>query len=147
MVDHFFVDIYILSKEEQNNIHKAHLRKIYKYQQKNDQPPKKRGAVSICPPKDILQELLNNKSIKDIAIEYKVLPITIEVWIKKLGVNRPDQWKYSNNKPADRSHAPPKEELEELVWTVPATHIAIKYGVSDSAIVKWCRKYKINRLK
>jgi len=38
---------------------------------------------------------------------------------------------------------PKKEELENLIWVIPSTHIAKKYGVSDRAIGKWCVKYNI----
>lgn len=38
---------------------------------------------------------------------------------------------------------PPKEELQMLINTIPMTQIGKKYGVSDNAIRKWCRTYKI----
>lgn len=40
---------------------------------------------------------------------------------------------------------PSKEELEKLVWEKPTTYIAKSLGVSDSAIVKWCKVYKIKK--
>ena len=40
---------------------------------------------------------------------------------------------------------PPKEELERLIWTKPTTLLAKDYGVSDSAIGKWCKKYNISK--
>lgn len=43
------------------------------------------------------------------------------------------------------SSCPPKEELEKLVWEIPATKIAIKYGVSSKAVEKWCKKLGINK--
>jgi hypothetical protein len=43
------------------------------------------------------------------------------------------------------SVCPPKEELELLIWQIPTTKIAEKYGVSDKAIEKWCKKYSINK--
>ena len=33
---------------------------------------------------------------------------------------------------------PSREELKEMIRTLPFTHIAQKYEVSDKAIVKWC---------
>jgi hypothetical protein len=36
---------------------------------------------------------------------------------------------------------PSKEELDELVKTMPMTAIGKKYGVSDNAIRKWIKKY------
>lgn len=41
------------------------------------------------------------------------------------------------------SKCPKKEELEELIWEQPTVHIAKKYGVTDKAVEKWCKKYNI----
>ena len=38
-----------------------------------------------------------------------------------------------------------REELYEQVWTMPITKIAASYGVSDSAIIKMCKKMEIPR--
>lgn len=38
---------------------------------------------------------------------------------------------------------PSKESLELLIWQQPTTKIAIQYGVTDKAIEKWCKQYKI----
>jgi len=36
-----------------------------------------------------------------------------------------------------------REELYELVWSGPLTHAAKRYGVTDVAIAKWCRKLNV----
>ena len=36
-------------------------------------------------------------------------------------------------------------ELKKLIWKVPATAIALQYGVSDKAVAKWCKKYDIEK--
>ncbi len=41
------------------------------------------------------------------------------------------------------SKRPLKEELEKIVWEMPTTKVAKKYGVSDSAVGKWCKYYGI----
>lgn len=38
---------------------------------------------------------------------------------------------------------PTKEYLEKLVYEKPMVHIAAKFGVSDTAVRKWCKKYGI----
>lgn len=38
---------------------------------------------------------------------------------------------------------PPKEQLERLVMEIPMTKIGAMYGVSDNAVKKWCKIYKI----
>ncbi|MTW38125.1 hypothetical protein GM541_13815 [Streptococcus pneumoniae] len=40
---------------------------------------------------------------------------------------------------------PTKEDLEKLVWEIPTTHIAKKYGVSDKAVGGWCKAYGIDK--
>lgn len=40
---------------------------------------------------------------------------------------------------------PTKDELFELVWLKPTTHIAKQYGVSGKAIEKWCKNYGIEK--
>ncbi len=41
---------------------------------------------------------------------------------------------------------PPKEELEDLVWKHPFTKLGNIYGVSDTAVRKWCKQYDITDL-
>lgn len=36
-----------------------------------------------------------------------------------------------------------KQDLERLVWEMPTSHIAKRFGVSDKAVEKWCKKYEI----
>lgn len=40
---------------------------------------------------------------------------------------------------------PSKEALEILIWSTPTTKIAQSLGVSDKAIEKWCKLYKIDK--
>lgn len=40
---------------------------------------------------------------------------------------------------------PSREELKELIRTIPFTKIGEKYGVSDNSIRKWCDGYKLPR--
>lgn len=45
---------------------------------------------------------------------------------------------------ADR---PSREELKDMIRTIPFTHIAAKYNVSDNAVKKWCDAEKLPRKK
>jgi hypothetical protein len=38
-----------------------------------------------------------------------------------------------------------REELYEKIWARPITHLAKEYGISDSAIIKICKKMEIPR--
>jgi len=40
---------------------------------------------------------------------------------------------------------PTKEELKTLLWEIPTQRLAEKYGVSDVAISKWAKAYKIEK--
>jgi len=42
-----------------------------------------------------------------------------------------------------RVERPTKEQLEELIWKHPFTHVAKQYSVSDKAVKKWCKAYGI----
>ncbi len=36
-------------------------------------------------------------------------------------------------------------EMQQMVWEMPATHIALEYGVSSKAIEKFCKKHQIQK--
>lgn len=38
---------------------------------------------------------------------------------------------------------PSREELKKLIYDLPFTQIAMKFGVSDNAIRKWCKGYSL----
>lgn len=40
---------------------------------------------------------------------------------------------------------PDKESLVKMVWQEPTSNLAKKFGVSDVAIAKWCKRYGISK--
>lgn len=40
---------------------------------------------------------------------------------------------------------PQKEELLQLIWEIPTSLLAKRFGVTDNAIAKWCKRYNINK--
>lgn len=50
---------------------------------------------------------------------------------------------YSNSQ--RKVERPTKEELEKMLWELPSTHIAKKYGVSNKAIEKWTKSYGLQK--
>lgn len=44
-----------------------------------------------------------------------------------------------------RYEHPSKEELSNLVWSMPTTEVASKFGVSDKAIEKLCNKLGVKK--
>ena len=39
---------------------------------------------------------------------------------------------------------PEKDKLAEMLWSIPMTHIAKKYGVTDRSVKKWAKKYNLD---
>ena len=59
---------------------------------------------------------------------------------------RPPRPPFDKNAPRLRLRKvarPSKEELEQLVWSLPSRTLAVQLGVSDAAIGKWCNQYGI----
>jgi hypothetical protein len=44
-----------------------------------------------------------------------------------------------------RAMRPSKSELHNLIWSTPNVQLAKRFGVSDVAIAKWCKLYKIKK--
>lgn len=40
---------------------------------------------------------------------------------------------------------PTAEELQEMLWQHPTTHIAQRYGVTDNAVAKWAKAYGVSK--
>ncbi|MBE9086661.1 hypothetical protein IQ278_31970 [Tolypothrix sp. LEGE 11397] len=38
---------------------------------------------------------------------------------------------------------PSKEDLEKMIWETSVLEVSHKFGVSDVAVAKWCKKYGI----
>lgn len=43
------------------------------------------------------------------------------------------------------SNKPSKQELEDIIWKIPASELAKKYSVSDTTIARWCKSYQIKK--
>ena len=44
-----------------------------------------------------------------------------------------------------KTEHPSKEDLGRLLWEIPTTHIAERYGVSNKAVEKWCNRYGLEK--
>jgi transposase len=137
-------DLIVLTPEEIEKIELAFVRKQYKYHEKKDVQRKPRPSTSPCPAKYILEKLIETKTTKEISDIYKVSQLTIVRWLRKLKIDK-IHGRHWGEMPPKVDNIPPKQELEDLIWKIPSTQIAKKYNVSDSAIVKWCRKYGIKK--
>ncbi|MFX1567243.1 MAG: LAGLIDADG family homing endonuclease [Promethearchaeota archaeon] len=54
---------------------------------------------------------------------------------------RKNAWKHGNK----RKLVIGKEKLEKLVWEIPISKIAKLYGVSDTTIINYCKRWKIEK--
>jgi hypothetical protein len=50
-----------------------------------------------------------------------------------------------DRKPKTKATRPTKEDLHKLLWEMPTIKVAEKFGVSDKAIEKWSKAYKITK--
>lgn len=99
-------------------------------------------------PLEELKTLVWEKSLDRIAKQYNLSPWIIKRVCIKNKIELPPRYywnKFSTKKNICPSKCPPKEELEELIWKIPTTHVAEKYGVSDKAVEKWCKKLGISK--
>jgi len=55
---------------------------------------------------------------------------------KRKGVQRPDRYKVQR---------PTKDQLERLLWEMPTVAIGRQYGVSDNAVTRWVKDFKIEK--
>ena len=42
---------------------------------------------------------------------------------------------------------PSKDDLEQMVWSIPTSQVARQLGVTDKAVSKWCKYYDIHKPK
>ena len=85
-----------------------------------------------APSKDELLNLLLTMSTKAIGEKYECSTHVARNWCKQFNINI-----------APITKKPIKTILESLIKDLPATKIAIKYGVSDRTVGKWLKSYNI----
>lgn len=73
----------------------------------------------------------SKRSYKDFGIES-----VINENFSRKGIPREDKRKVTR---------PTKEDLHKLLWEIPTQKIAAQFGVSDKAIEKWAKHYKIDK--
>jgi hypothetical protein len=91
------------------------------------------STTSIYWYEDFLQPTTNatRKTFKDFGLTYDQMAQSVNI-----GKDRLTQRKVIR---------PSKEELEKLLWEKPTSQLAIQFGVSDKAIEKWAKSYKISK--
>ena len=52
-----------------------------------------------------------------------------------------------SHKAQRKTERPSREEFKDMIRTIPFSHIALKYNVSENAIKKWCDEYQLPRKK
>lgn len=84
---------------------------------------------------DIFDDIKNNVSREDIFKKYRINNRTFKKFLEENGIE------YSRNKVVENK--PSREELITLLHNSSKSAIGRMYGVSCSAVIKWCKKYKI----
>jgi len=85
-------------------------------------------------------EYLGKYTYNEICDQWSIPPQTLSKFLKKLGIQKP-KVRCGVRKVLNR---PDKQELQNLVSTLPMVQVGKKYGVSCTSIRKWCRKAGIS---
>lgn len=96
-----------------------------------------KSKLSMILTKDTLVNYLKmGYSLTDIGNLYNVRRQTVSKYCSLYNINL-------NNYKTTLSNILNRDTLKELIRTLPFTQIAIRYGVTDNAIRKLCKKYKL----
>lgn len=117
------------------------------------------------PPKLKLIDMIQNMTIKNIALKFEVDKKIVQRWLTHYNIKvceyyyqdgqrirrdilkRPDELNYrftGGPRPDKRKvNRPDKETLAQMIQTTPFTTIAKQYGVSDKAVRRWVVAYGI----
>lgn len=63
--------------------------------------------------------------------------------IKKIKIKAPAGWRNRPKLKLRKVVRPSKEDLQKMIEKIPMVKIAKKYGISDVAVKKWCKRYGI----
>lgn len=102
---------------------------------------KEENLIPLCPNHHTMIHI--KKYYKDTQVQ--IDKVMLKIFGKKYSKITPHQIFCLGNSKSYTSKCPEKKELAKLVWKIPSTQLAKKYGVSDSSIVKWCKKLGINK--
>ena len=96
-----------------------------------------------------LHYLENEKIKSDFSVNIKFVKKCRCIVCNKEYVIKDKEQKYCSKQCASsalrKTVRPTEEKLKDMVWRMPTTKIAKIFGVSDKAIEKWCRTYKIEK--
>jgi hypothetical protein len=99
--------------------------------------------------RESLEKLVREKPMKQVARELGFNIDTLMEKCKSFGIENPGKGYWSKLSQDEivkkRRFNISREELERIVWEVPTERIAEKYGVSDSAIGKRCKRLGIEK--
>lgn len=96
----------------------------------------------VCPNCDSQLDTYCGRNQKDKKIHYYCIDCGVEITGKALRCVKCDH--KLQRKVADR---PSKEELKEMIRTIPFTEIGRRFNVADNTIRKWCIAYNLPKTK
>jgi hypothetical protein len=85
-------------------------------------------------------DYLGKYTYDEICGQWSIPPQTLSSILKKMGLTKP-KVRCGVRKVANR---PDKQELQNLVSTLPMVQVGKKYGVSCNTIRKWCKRVDIS---
>jgi len=89
-------------------------------------------------------EYLGKYTYNEICDQWSIPPQTLSKFLKKLGIQKPKVCKRFGCGVRKVLNRPNKQELQNLVSTLPMVQVGKKYGVTDNSIRKWCRQEGIS---
>lgn len=87
---------------------------------------------------NILSCLEKQENLKDICIKFKINYNGCLSFLNSKNISVKDYKKYNNKYPS-------KDTLEKLLWEKPSTEVAKDLGISDTALLKHCKKNGIEK--
>lgn len=130
----------------QRHIMSAHLRRWLKPDEavkfiNNDRSDYRLENLKLVPYDEIFKEVTKPGRQVKLTCEICGTPFSVSLYQSK----RRKHCSLKCGAKAQRRFDITPEELADLVWEMPTTHIAEMYGVSDKAIAKRCKKHNIQK--
>ena len=104
---------------------------------------------TLCPEKEVLQRMIDTKTLDEIAATYGISITSLKKWIINLGIKLPDfktrreRISYQQKKLYE---IPSVEELKDLLSKYTCKEIAQKYNVATGTVYGWRKRYIKNPL-
>jgi transposase len=108
------------------------------------------------PDAEELRRRASEAPLRDLASCYGVQIGTVSKWLKEYGIEKPPRGHWSRKgiasnrsrearKRQRKVEPPTADELAKLLWEIPSSKIAERYGLSDTMICKWAKSFGLSK--